>query len=198
MSALHDRSQKGRHTILLLILMTWLHGGNVFANTEVPTDAFIQGFSVEVSNRTFALQAMKNLSKRSEGSKQHTFWQAYLRLEQFNVPHYQAAALSWGLDSRPERLAKAKAFATNLVPMAFMSLALRPLYASTVKYAKKLRKLRLIGPTNAQAFLNYMVEQEELQVEMMRLALRKDYAAAARLVDEFIAKHTGTSFTSEQ
>lgn len=45
------------------------------------------------------------------------------------------------------------------------------------------------GPFEARAFLTYMAEQEEAQIEMMRLALADGYERIPPLLSDFMTGH---------
>ncbi|BEP57086.1 MULTISPECIES: hypothetical protein [unclassified Variovorax] len=168
------------------------------ASNEIPSDAFIEGFLYELSNRAFAMRVAERLSKRLKGEKQEPFWLAYLRLEQLNAPYYRAAALGFGLNFRAGWWIEIKAWAISLVPRSLMKPALESAHSKTVEYVGELRELRRIGPASSQDFLSYMVAQEELQVEMMQLALRGEYAKLVRRVDGFIRTYNGGPFFPEK
>jgi hypothetical protein len=99
--------------------------------------------------------------------------------------------MRWGLAMRPGILIKLKAWAVSSVPDMFLGLLLKFVYSETVKYLEWLRDLRREGPADAKDFLDYMVAQEELQVEMMRLALKGLYPEMARRADDFFLKYEG-------
>ncbi len=181
-----ESRRRNYFAVLCLMLLTWINGGSVSANTNLPSDAFIKGFKHEQANRAFAMRSAERLSKRLEGDVQHPFWQAYLRLEQFNAPRYQAAALAWDLDSNTGWWPEVKAWVVGLAPKILMEPALKITHTSTVRYVETLRDLQRIGPADSQDFLNYMVAQEILQVEMMELALRGEYVEIVRRVDDFM------------
>jgi hypothetical protein len=154
----------------------------------MPSEVFIKGFRYELSNRAFALRVMQHLAKSSERYEQFHLWSAYLALEQFNEPRYQMAAACWGLDSSPSFWVAVKAWTVRLVPRAFHSALLKVVHAATVAYVEKLKVLQSEGPSEAHSFLSYMVDQEELQVEMMERAMAGRYLEIERFVAEFIIR----------
>ena len=88
--------------------------------------------------------------------------------------------------------ARLKALAVSSLPARLHGPLLRFIYRETLKYLEWLKKLRQQGPANARRFLEYMVEQEEVQLEMMRLALAGRYAEIARCADDFFLKYDGS------
>lgn len=159
------------------------------AETVLLSEAFIKGFQYELANRAFALQVMQRLAQSPKGYEHYPLWSAYLLLEQFNEPRYQMAAKSWKLDYSPGWWVAFKAWAVvSLVPQTLHSTMLAFIHAETVAYVDKLKVLQGEGPYEAQPFLSYMVAQEELQVEMMELAMSGRYSEIESLVSEFIAR----------
>ncbi|WP_431823758.1 hypothetical protein [Burkholderia sp. F1] len=156
--------------------------------TGMPTDAFIKGFRYELANRAFALRAIARVARRLDGDARLPFWEAYLKLEQFNAPRYRAAARTWGLDAAPGWWTRGKAWAVGSVPKLLLTSLLKFVYSQTVPYLEELRNLRRIGPAEAHAFLDYVVDQEAVQVEMMRLALDGRHAEVTHHLDAFLRK----------
>lgn len=152
----------------------------------MPSDVFIKGFRYELANRAFALLAVERLARRTEGTEQSALWSAYRVLERFNAAVYSRAAANWGLDDTPGWWPSFKAWAFCSVPRVFENWMARFVYAETVAYVDRLKVLQCIGPSEARIFLDYMVAQEELQVEMMEMAMEGRFAEIAPLVTGFI------------
>ncbi|MFD5695310.1 hypothetical protein [Streptomyces rubiginosohelvolus] len=150
---------------------------------------FTKGFQHELANRAFALRSTEGIAKRLHGDPRHAFWASYVKLERFNAPRYQQAATQWGLDAQPTLWTKARGAASGAAPKLLLTPFLKFAHPKTVEYLEDLRRLRAIGPPDGEAFLDYMVNQEALQVEMMQLALEKRYPEVARRVDEFLLKY---------
>lgn len=69
----------------------------------------------------------------------------------------------------------------------------RFVYKKTIDYVEWMRGLRVLGPSEATEFLDFMVEQEELQVEMMRLALEGRHSEIAGCTEEFFLMYGGSA-----
>ncbi|WP_322085239.1 hypothetical protein [Burkholderia sp. BCC1999] len=155
------------------------------------TSHFARGFKGEIQNRAFAIRAIARLANRLDGDPRQSLWAAYLRLEEFNAPIYRQAAARWGLDVAPNTGTLLKAWVISSVPKLLLRPFLKLVYSKTVVYCEELRRLRNIGPSDCRDFLDYMVEQEDLQIEMMRLSLDGQDAVLARKVDSFVKKYDG-------
>jgi hypothetical protein len=157
----------------------------------MPSKTFIKGFRHELANRAFAFLAVGRMAERLAGDARGLFWKTYRDLEVFNGPRYEAAARRWGLGVTPGMLSRLKAWAISSVPKAFHGLLLKLVYRETLKYLEWLKDLRRQGPADAGAFLDYMVHQEEVQIEMMRMALSGRYSEIAGSADDFFLKYNG-------
>ncbi len=155
----------------------------------MPTKAFLKGFKHELANRSFALMTVRRMAGRLEGDEWFTFWKTYWDLEVLNARRYEAAALVWGLNPVPGIPTKLKAWLVSSVPRFLMVALVRFVYRETLAYADWLRELRKTGPSEAAAFLDFMVEQEELQVEMMRMALAGRHGEIAGYAEDFFLKY---------
>lgn len=151
---------------------------------------FIDGFQYEIANRSFSLMTSKQMIEKFDGEPMQIFWKSYQRLEQFNVEQYARVVNQFGLNMQPELWAEGKAYLLGLLPKIFIDFALQSALNKTKIYVDKLSYLRGIGPESDIDFLDYMVAQESLQVEMMQLALDGRYQDSQILVDLFIDKFT--------
>lgn len=155
----------------------------------MPSKEFIKGFNHELANRAFALITVGRMTERMHGSEWQVFWKAYWDLEVLNAHRYAVAALGWGLDPTPGVLTRLKAWLVSSVPRPLMVTLVKYVYRKTIAYADWLRALRKSGPPEAKAFLDFMVEQEDFQLEMMRLALAGRHSKIRVCAEEFFLKH---------
>jgi len=152
---------------------------------------FVKGFRYELANREFALRVVMRMADRATGAEKQSFWTTYSELERFNALHYRAAAQLWGFDIKPGYRIRLKARAVGWLLVFLRGAAMERAYFEIVKYAEFLRQLRTIGPGDASLFLNYMVEQEELQIKIMRMAFTERFTEVGEVVDAFFLKYNG-------
>ncbi len=150
---------------------------------------FARAFRHEIANRSWALRSTSGIARRLEADPSRAFWAAYVRLEEFNAPRYRRAAQRWGLDPDPGPWTRLRGAVSGAAPRVLIAPFLKYAYPKTVEYVEELRRLRDMGPGDGAAFLDYVVEQEVLQVHMMRLALEGRYAEVVALVEEFLLAH---------
>ncbi|MDH0646964.1 hypothetical protein N5D48_09795 [Pseudomonas sp. GD03858] len=163
----------------------------------MPSHTFLKGFRHELANRAFAYLAVRRMADRLQSEPAQSFWSAYADLEAFNQPRYHAAACRWGVDPRPGPLTRLKARLVSSVPRPLQRLLLRLVHHETTKYLAWLRRLRQQGPADAGRFLDYMIDQEQLQLDMMRMALAGRYRDVVRHADDFFLKYDGVRLLAE-
>ncbi|MER8041213.1 hypothetical protein ACWEP8_27050 [Streptomyces hydrogenans] len=152
---------------------------------------FTKGFDYELQNRQFALISMSGVARRLDGDPRSSFWGGYSRLERFNVPRYEQAALRWGMDAKPTAWTRARGTLIGATPTFMLHSLLEFAYPRTVKYLEDLRRVRGTGPDDGLAFLDYMVDQEVVQIEMMQLALKGRFSEITPRLEEFFGRYEG-------
>ncbi|WP_435220542.1 hypothetical protein [Streptomyces sp. Tue6028] len=154
------------------------------------SEEFTKAFDYELQNRAFAMLSMSGIARRLKGDPQNAFWSGYVKLEQFNAPRYAEAARRWGLDDQPTQWTKIRGKAIGATPKFMLRSLLKFAYPKTVEYLEDLRRMRGVGPDDGKAFLEYVVEQEILQIEMMQLAMNERYAGITRNLESFFQKYS--------
>ncbi|MFC9399235.1 hypothetical protein ACFTWS_39945 [Streptomyces sp. NPDC057027] len=153
--------------------------------------SFDQGFAHELQNRAFALRSMSGVARRlrGDGRTDLPFWEGYAELERFNVPRYAEAARRWNLSMQPSPWTKARAALVGSTPKFLLRRLLEFAHPKTVEYLEDLRRLRDAGPSDGRDFLEYMVQQEAVQIQMMKLALERRYSEIPTELDAFFLAH---------
>ena len=151
-------------------------------------DTFLAGFKYEIGNRRFALLTMKGISSRLTGDRRNLFWNSYYELEKFNQPRYAAAAQSLGVDASIGWGPQFRGRLIGSTPLFLLGALTKYVYPKTIAYLDALKAVQAAGPDQARSFLAYMIEQEELQIEMMRLALADEYEEIPPLLADFLKK----------
>lgn len=147
---------------------------------------FQNGIHYELQNRAFALSAIVRIANRVQGTQEYIFWSAYESLERFNTPHYLAYAEKLGLDATPSFLTKAKASLISSTPSFLLDELLKLVYAKTKVYMEDLKQVHAQGTEADREFLDYMLAQEQVQIELMELAIKKQYREIPPKIEQFI------------
>jgi hypothetical protein len=146
---------------------------------------FIHGIDYELQNRAFALKAITRIAQRVQGTPEHIFWSSYERLEKFNTPRYATYAKKLGLDPSPSFFTKAKALTVSSTPSVLLDELLKLVYSKTKVYMEDLKNVRALGPEDDNQFLDYMIAQEQVQIELMELAINKQDNQIKPKIDQF-------------
>ena len=147
---------------------------------------FLNGIEFELQNRAFALKAITRISNRMQGTPEHVFWNAYERLENFNTAIYSAYAEKLAVDATPSFFAKLKASTLSSTPSFLLDELLKLVYSKTKVYMEDLKRVRALGPVEDSKFLDYMIAQEQVQIEMMELAIKKQFNEIKPKIDQFL------------
>lgn len=151
---------------------------------------FIKGIKYEIANRAFALDAIGRIANRVKGRPEYAFWHSYEQLEKFSAPKYEKFAVKLGLDPTPSFYTKSRAWSTCLIPTSLLGPTLKLVCFLTKIYLKDLKKVRELGNIEDVDFLDYMVEQEELQIKLMELAILGRYSEISKKTDSFILSYS--------
>lgn len=147
---------------------------------------FLNGINYELQNRAFALSAITSIANRVQGTQEYIFWSAYEKLERFNTTHYFAYAEKFGLDATPSFLTKAKVSLISSTPSFLLDELLKLVYSKTKVYLEHLKQVHAQGTEADGEFLDYMLAQEQVQIELMELAIKKQYRDIPSKIDQFI------------
>lgn len=158
--------------------------------SEMPSPEFIKGMSYELDGRATMHAITANMAKRFDEGEMNTYWSSYHRLEEFSRPRYENIARVLGIELPGRTWVSIKARVISWSPGFMMPWVIENLRNRTVEYVERLRWLSGIGPAEEREFYAYMVRQELMQIQLMDLALKKEYAAAEDLVARFIAQES--------
>lgn len=92
-----------------------------------------------------------------------------------------AASIGWG--------PKLRGWLVGNTPKLLLGTLQAYVYPKALAYLDALKAVAAAGPFEARAFLTYMVEQEEVQIEMMRFALADGYERIPPLLADFMTGH---------
>lgn len=148
---------------------------------------FDEGFRAEYANRVFARVGMAASAVRTRSHESGPFWTAYARLEEFNADVYARASTRMRIPDISVTAARRRGWIVGLIPNPLRRESIRFAFPRTVEHAEDLHRLAALGPESERVFLDYMVRQEELQVQLMEKMLRRRYEDCIHLVDDFLA-----------
>ena len=164
---------------------------------EEAAEKFRALFEMELQNRAFALNASEERAASATEDGDTVFYGAWAEFERFLHRKYAPIAEKHGFTQEAKTMAKLQA---GLGTLAANVLPNRMLYTrmleETIAYAEKLRTLRDVSPDGDHDFFSFVVVQEELQIEALRLRIEEKNQEAADLLRRFIAEHSPTDTSS--
>ena len=148
-------------------------------------------FEMEVQNRAFALKSARKMASQASSHEDKQFTAAWVAFEEFLQSKYAPFASKYNLSQEAGLIANIQAgldvLGLNVLPNA---IALKMMLDQTVNYNEKLKELRKIAPEEEKEFFEFVVDQEELQIAGIKLAIEGKMKEATELVTDFIKKHS--------
>ena len=148
-------------------------------------------FEMEIQNRAFALKSARKMASQASSDEDKYFTAAWVEFEEFLQTKYAPFASKYNLPQEAGLIANIQAglgvLGLNVLPNA---IALKTMLDQTVNYNEKLKELRKIAPIEEKAFFEFVVDQEEVQIEAIKLAIQGKMKEAADLVTDFVKKHS--------
>ena len=148
---------------------------------EMPN--YLNALQGEINNRAVAAYVVPALAKRMQGSSKGSFWAAYTSLERYQQPAYQAQQQRFRMSpSGFNRWFKGNA--SLLAAYFHHEWFVEKLAGATSGYLQSLKAVSV--PEEHKTFWDYVIAQEEVQVNAMKLASEGRYRQAASLLNNFI------------
>lgn len=155
---------------------------------------FLDLFEMEVQNRAFALLGAQEALAGASSEDDRVFFGTWVEWERFLKEEYAPYASKYGLSQEPTDGAKKQA------TLAMMAASVLPdrsvmgqMLKETIAYTEKLRDLERVSPEEDRAFFQFVVRQEEAQIESLRGRVDGRHQDAADVLRRFMADHTADS-----
>lgn len=175
--------------VFFLVFCLSIEGANAKSMESEKQKAFVEIFDDEVQNRAFALVGLKALSKNEESPLKKEFWADYIALEHLNQKKYHPFADKYNITQEPGGMASLKASLLVMANGWFPSYTWKTLHKATVKHVTKLEGLVKLASEEDKAFVDYVVNQEKVQAEAIKLMINGREQLAVELLSEFVAEH---------
>ena len=151
---------------------------------------FMELFDMEIQNRAFALKGSVNAKDNASTDGDKIFFGAWLEFEQFLQKKYAPFAEKYELSQEPKSMANIQAglgeIALNILPDSVMRKGMRN---QTIQYLEKLKKLQRVAPLEDADFFNFVVKQEELQIDALQFWIDGENEEAAKLLKNFMKEN---------
>ena len=186
-------------TLLLTALLTACGG------QETSHEEFLSLLDYEAQNRAFAYQSVNRMAEKTAAEDTGPFWQAYADLEALNRQRYEPFLTKYDIAAEARWTTRLRGWAGGVVGGLFPETAMGIMQRATVAYVPKLQRLAEIAPESsdnlksaeARAFFVFVVEQEEVQAEALRLFSEGQATQAAAHIASFVNLHAPKPTPSE-
>ena len=166
------------------------HSSYEIAPFKAKEKKFMKLFDMEVQNRAFALKACINANDKASAEGDKIFFGAWLDFEEFLQKKYAPFAEKYELSQEPRSMANIQAglgeIALNILPDSIMRKGMRD---QTIKYLEKLKELPHIAPKEDAGFFDFVVKQEELQIDALQFWIEGNNEEAAKLLRDFMKEN---------
>lgn len=172
-------------TLPVLSLLLCIQSSNAADDSR-----FIELLTFEIQNRVFAYGSV---SARAEERRYHSdanFWAAYYALEVFNQEKYQTIADKYDIDMSPTLKTKIKTCIVNIAVQLLPDIAVKRMRDVTIGYLDQLKELNQLADPKDKEFFNYVVLQEQVQVDALKALLEGRLEEATELLITFIVRST--------
>ncbi|MDA7769623.1 hypothetical protein N9L44_07145 [Porticoccaceae bacterium] len=146
---------------------------------------YMKRLKYEFDNRTFAYLSMKKAAHVLKDEPAGVFYQAYYDLEVVNQDIYKRSAISLNFDYKANWFTRFRGHAAGL---ATHLVTFRPesLIKVIVPYIPKLEQLRDLADPQHQQFFDYVVAQEQAQLEASQIAKEEGWGQGAKVLRGFV------------
>lgn len=151
------------------------------------TERFTSLANYEIQNRAFALDYTKRSSEHWGNKDVKRFWAAYYELELINQKKYQNFAEKHNLDMEATTMTDIKTSSIRGLSRVAPEWTLEFITKATEKYIGDLEEMRRLGPAEDKRFLSYVVEQEYVQIQALKLASTGQPREGTQVLSSYIA-----------
>jgi len=156
----------------------------------VPHPDFLKLFDMEIQNRAFAYRGVEALGKRVTRDLDKAVFADWLAFEVFLQRAYAPMAKKYGLSQQLGWQAGLQArlaiFAVAILPDKFFT---KIVLDGTKKHLEKMHALYKVAPDDEKVFFDFVVRQEQVQVDSLKLRLDGKKREAERLLADFTSRH---------
>ena len=147
-------------------------------------------FDYEVQNRAMAYSVYAWMSAKDLEADSKRWYRACLSLEEITRDRYAPYVAKYGIDPAPRLRTKMTVLAAKVGYQFIPELTiLKQALEQTIPYVDELKRLREIAEEDHE-FFDFVVAQEELQVEMLKLRVDGKIEESAVVLETFVEQHS--------
>ena len=146
---------------------------------------YLKLLKYEYDNRTFAYLGMKKAAHVLKDEPAGVFYQAYYDLEMVNQQIYKRSAVALNFDYKASWFTKVRGHAGGFAAY-FITFSPESLIKIIAPYIPKLEQLRDLSATRNQLFFDYVVAQEQAQLQASQIAKKEGWEQGAKVLRGFV------------
>lgn len=155
-----------------------------------PNIGFHKLFDMEIQNRAFAHESVEALGTRAATEVDKMVFADWLAIEVFlqraHAPTVQKHGLSQKIRWQARVQSRLARIASAVLPdRMFAKVALD----GTERHLEKMRDLYKVAPDEDKTFFDFVVRQEQVQVDALKLRVEGKKREAAQLLADFTSSH---------
>ena len=146
---------------------------------------YLKLLKYEYDNRTFAYLGMEKAAHVLKDEPAGVFYQAYYDLEVVNQQIYKRSAVALNFDYKASWFTKFRGHAGGFAAY-FITFSPESLIKIIAPYIPKLEQLRDLSATRNQLFFDYVVAQEQAQLQASQIAKKEGWEQGAKVLRGFV------------
>ena len=174
-------------TRLMLLIATTIMVMTMPINAAESEDQslYLKLLKYEYDNRTFAYLGMEKAAHELKDEPAGVFYQAYYDLEVVNQQIYKRSAVALNFDYKASWFTKFRGHAGGFAAY-FITFSPESLIKIIAPYIPKLEQLRDLSATRNQLFFDYVVAQEQAQLQASQIAKKEGWEQGAKVLRGFV------------
>ena len=171
--------------MLLIVTTTMVMTMPLNAAESEDQSLYLKLLKYEYDNRTFAYLGMGKAAHVLKDEPAGVFYQAYYDLEVVNQQIYKRSAIALNFDYKPSWVTKFRGHAGGFAAY-FITFSPESLIKIIAPYIPKLEQLRDLSATRNQLFFDYVVAQEQAQLQASQIAKKEGWEQGAKVLRGFV------------
>ena len=171
--------------MLLIVTTTMVMTMPLNAAESEDQSLYLKLLKYEYDNRTFAYLGMGKAAHVLKDEPAGVFYQAYYDLEVVNQQIYKRSAVALNFDYKASWFTKFRGHAGGFAAY-FITFSPESLIKIIAPYIPKLEQLRDLSATRNQLFFDYVVAQEQAQLQASQIAKKEGWEQGAKVLRGFV------------
>lgn len=171
--------------MLLIVTTTMVMTMPLNAAESEDQSLYLKLLKYEYDNRTFAYLGMEKAAHVLKDEPAGVFYQAYYDLEVVNQQIYKRSAVALNFDYKASWFTKFRGHAGGFAAY-FITFSPESLIKIIAPYIPKLEQLRDLSATRNQLFFDYVVAQEQAQLQASQIAKKEGWEQGAKVLRGFV------------